>query len=165
MRLAELTDEERAALEAAQQRVRGVRAWRRYQAVRLLADGTEVGAIAQALGCSASAVYYWAQDWREQGLAGLAEGRHAGRSRQLDAAGEAELERLLGEDAQTHGYAATDWTVPLLHTELSQRGSAVSAHTLRRTLHRLGYRWKRPKYVLGRPDPAYAAKKGRWLSK
>jgi hypothetical protein len=25
-------------------------------------------------------------------------------------------------------------------------------------LHRLGYRWKRPQYVLGRPDPAYAEK-------
>ncbi len=33
--------------------------------------------------------------------------------------------------------------------------------TVRRTLHRLGWRWKRPKYVLGRPDPAYAEKKSR----
>jgi len=36
----------------------------------------------------------------------------------------------------------------------------VHEHTLRRTLKRLGYRWKRPQYVLGRPDPAYAEKKG-----
>ena len=60
-----------------------------------------------------------------------------------------------------HGYAATDWTVPLLRTELSRRGHVLSERALRRTLHRLGWRWKRPKYVLGRPDPAYAAKKGR----
>jgi transposase len=162
MHLVELTDAERTALEAAQQAARTVRKWRRYQAVRLLADGTEVAAVARALGCSASAIYYWAQDWREQGLAGLAEGPHAGRARRLDVNAAAEVDRLLGEDPQTHGYAATDWTIPLLHTELGQRGYAASAHTLRRTLHRLGYRWKRPKYVLGRPDPAYAAKKGRW---
>jgi len=30
---------------------------------------------------------------------------------------------------------------------------------LPRTLHRLGYRWKRPKFVLGRPDRGYAEKK------
>jgi transposase len=165
MQLVELTDAERTALVAAQQTVRTVREWRRYQAVRLLAAGQEPAVVAQALGCSASAVYYWAQDWREQGLAGLAEGPHAGHSRRLDTTAEAEVEQALAEDPQAHGYAATDWTVPLLHTELSQRGYAASAHTLRRTLHRLGYRWKRPKYALGRPDPAYAAKKGRWWSK
>lgn len=160
MQLVELTNEERAALEAAQRPVHRVREWRRFQAVRLLADGAEVAAVAQALGCSASAVYYWAEAWREEGMAGLAEGPHAGRSRRLDTAAEVDLERLLGEDPQAHGYAATDWTVPLLRTELARQGDAVSEHTLRRALHRLGWRWKRPKYLLGRPDPAYEAKKG-----
>jgi hypothetical protein len=41
-----------------------------------------------------------------------------------------------------------------------ERAVLVAAHTIRRSLHRLGWRWKRPKYVLGRPDPAYAEKKG-----
>lgn len=71
------------------------------------------------------------------------------------------MERLLTEDPQAHGFAATDWTVPLVRTALAQHGYGLSERTLRRTLHRLGYRWKRPKYVLGRPDPAYEAKKGR----
>ena len=85
----------------------------------------------------------------------------AGRPRRLDATAEAELERLLATDPQAHGYAATDWTVPLLQAELAKQGHALSERTLRRTLHRLGYRWKRPKYVLGRPDPAYERKRGR----
>jgi transposase len=50
--------------------------------------------------------------------------------------------------------------VPLLQTELAQAGYHVGARTIRRALHRLGYRWKRPQYVLGRPDPAYAEKRG-----
>ncbi|HLV99124.1 MAG TPA: winged helix-turn-helix domain-containing protein [Ktedonobacterales bacterium] len=49
--------------------------------------------------------------------------------------------------------------MPLLQTHLTQAGYAISQRTLRRALHRLGWRWKRPKYVLGRPDPAYAEKK------
>jgi transposase len=165
MRLVDVTDDDRRALEEALGTTRRVRAWRRLQAVRLLADGREAPEVAQVLGCSASSVYYWAADWRAAGLAGLAEGPHPGRPQRLDGAAQATLEQVLTDDPQAHGYAATDWTVPLLRTELAQRGHALSARTLRRTLHRLGYRWKRPKYVLGRPDPAYAAKKGRWSSK
>jgi hypothetical protein len=61
-------------------------------------------------------------------------------------------------DPQAHGSAATNGTAPLVRTELAKRGWQASERTLRRTLrrtrHRLGYRWKRPKFVLGRPDPA-----------
>lgn len=161
MRLVELTDDDRTAVERAQRAVRSVREWRRFQAVRLLADGRAAGDVATVLGCSVSSVYYWADDWRTAGLTGLAEGPHAGRPRRLDDAAEVTLRQVLAADPQAYGYRATDWTVPLVRTELARRGAAVSERTLRRTLHRLGYRWKRPKYVLGRPDPAYAAKKGR----
>lgn len=162
MRLVEMTDEDRAALEEALHSTRRVREWRRLQAVRLLADGREAPEVAQVLGCSASSVYYWAGDWRETGLTGLVASPHVGgRPRRLDVGAEVTLERLLADDPQAHDYAATDWTVPLLRTELARRGQELSERTLRRALHRLGFRWKRPKYVLGRPDPAYEAKKGR----
>lgn len=68
MQLAELTNEGRAALEAAQQPVHRVREWQRFQAVRLLANCAEVAAVAQAPGCRASAVYYWAEAWMGGGL-------------------------------------------------------------------------------------------------
>ena len=162
MRLVEMTHEDRAAVDAALRSTRRVREWRRLQAVRLLADGREALEVAQTLSCSASSVYYWADDWREAGLSGLVDSPHVGgRPRRLDAAAEATLEQALTADPQAHGYAATDWTVPLLRTELLRRGYTLSERTLRRALHRLGFRWKRPKYVLGRPDPAYEAKKGR----
>jgi len=157
----ELSEDEQAALEEAQRSTRRAREWRRMRAVQLLNAGREAHEVAQILGCSVSSVYYWAADWREQGVAGLVEGPHDGRPRRLGADAESHLERLLSEDPQAHGYAATDWTVPLLRTELAGQGQLVSERTLRRALHRLDWRWKRPKYVLGRPDPAYAAKKGR----
>lgn len=155
-----LTEHERKALAAAAAAEKRVRRWRRYQAVLLLAEGQAPAAVAHTLRCSRASVYAWAAAWRRDGVAGLREGDHGGGRVKLAAAGTAVLTARLGEDPQTHGYQATGWTVPLLRRELEQAGCAVSAHTVRRALHRLGYRWKRPQYVLGRPDPAYAEKKG-----
>lgn len=74
-----------------------------------------------------------------------------------------QLEALLATDPHQLGERATKWTVPLLLTHLRRAGAEVSEHALRRTLHWLGWRWKRPRYELGQPDPAYALKnKGSW---
>ena len=137
-----------------------MRRWRRYRAVLLLAEGQTPAAVAHALRCSRASVYAWAARWRAQGVAGLREGDHGGGRAKLGAAGEAALEGLLASDPQACGHQATGWTVPLLRTELAGAGCVVGERTIRRALHRLGYRWKRPRYVLGRPDPDYAAKKG-----
>src|SRR5260370_20516922 len=116
MRLVDVTDDDRRALAAALRTTRRVREWRRLQAVRLVADGQEAPAVAQALGGSASSVYYWADDWREAGLAGLAEGPHDGRPRRLDGDAEATLTQGLTHDPHPYGDAATHLTVPLLRT-------------------------------------------------
>ena len=155
-----LTPPERAALEAAAAREPRVRRWKRYQAILLRAEGQTVDTVAAALRCSVASVYAWTAAWRRAGVASLAEGPHGGGQAKLGAAGEAVLGERLAEDPQAHGYQATGWTVPLLQTALAQAGYAVGERTIRRALHRLGYRWKRPRYVLGRPDPAYAEKKG-----
>jgi transposase len=97
--------------------------------------------------------------WKHAGQAGLVESQHGGRSRRVDAEGLRQLEALLARDPQELGEQATAWTVSLLLTHLSQVGYDLSEHTLRRTLHRLGWRWKRSRYELGRPDLAYALKK------
>jgi transposase len=156
----ELTGSEREALERAKASEPRLRQWRRYQAVLLLAAGQAPGAVATALGCAVSSVYNWAAAWRREGLPGLREGDHGGGQPVLDAAGEALVVGLLAADPQALGHHATGWTVPLLRTELARQGYAPSERTLRRVLHRLGYRWKRPKFVLGRPDPAAAEKRG-----
>jgi transposase len=157
-----LTSEERLALQAAQARSRNVRHWRRYQAVLLRADRVPVATVAQTLNCTETSVYNWVAAWRADGIPGVAEGVHPGKVRRLDPRAEVVLEALLTEgDPQVYGYAATGWTVPLLRSELGARGWTAAERTIRRTLHRLGWRWKRPKFVLGRPDPAYAEKKSR----
>jgi transposase len=157
-----LTEEERAKLQAEQQASQKVRHWRRYQAVLLRSEGVPLATVARDLGCTQASVCNWTRAWRERGARGVAEGRHRGAERRLDRAAERVLEALLEEgDPQKQGHATTNWTAPLLRTELAKQGWRASERTLRRTLHRLGYRWKRPKFVLGRPDPAYAEKKSR----
>jgi transposase len=157
MRVA-LTAAERAELERAAAAERRVGRWKRYRAVLLRAElGPE--AAAAALGCARSSVYAWVAAWRERGIEGLRERPRSGRPRRLAGGGEAALEALLARDPQAGGHLATGWTVPLLRAELAAAGHAVGERTIRRALHRQGWRWKRPKYVLGRPDPAYAEKK------
>ena len=157
-----LTDEDRAALTAALAREKRVRQWRRYRAVVLVAEGKPPEEAARAVGSSRASVYNWVATWRRGGVGALTDApRSAVGTRRLDGAGEQVVNDLLVSDPQTHGHHATGWTVPLMHGELTARGYAVSARTTRRTMRRVGWRWKRPKYVLGRPDPQYDEKKGR----
>jgi transposase len=155
-----VTESQRRDLHAAAAAEKGVRRWRRHQAVLLLAEGQDPTAVAHTLCCSRASVYAWAAAWRQDGIAGLGDAPHGGGRVKLDAAGEVLLQALLATDPQVHGHQATGWTVPLLQGELAQAGYRVGERTIRRALHRLGYRWKRPQYVLGRPDPAYAEKRG-----
>lgn len=155
-----LTETQRSDLEAAAAAEKGVRGWKRYRAVLLRAEGKTVAASAAALRCSQASVYGWTARWRRAGVAGLREGDHGGGKAKLGAAGEALLAARLEENPQTRGHQATGWTVPLLRTELARGGYVVGARTIRRALHRLGYRWKRPQYLLGRPDPDYVEKRG-----
>ena len=156
-----LTETDRTELEIAAAREKRVRRWRRFQAVLLLAVGQAPGVVAQTLRCSRASVYAWAAAWRQHGVEGLREGDHGGGQVKLGPDGEQALIALLAADPQTRGHRATGWTVPLLRTELAQVGYVVGERTIRRALHRLGYRWKRPRYILGRPDPQYTEKRGR----
>jgi transposase len=153
---------ERAELTEAACQEKRVRNWRRMRAIELLAEGRKPEEVAAALGCAHSSVHAWAKAWRQMGLSGLREGWRSGRKRSLEGRAESLLEELLQEaDPQSRGYRSTGWTVPMLNSELAKSGYVVSERTVRRTPRRMGFRWKRPKYVLGRPDPDHESKKGR----
>jgi transposase len=157
-----LTPSETEALGRTAAQERRATTWRRYRAIQLLAQGQTPQQVATALGCCLASVYNWATAWQRKGRTTLRDQPRAGRPPRLDTDGEQQLEALLASDPQAHGLLATGWTVPLLQTQLAQAGIVISEHTLRRALHRLGWRWKRPRYQLGRPDPDYAQKKGQW---
>jgi transposase len=156
-----LTEEERDLLTAAAAQERRVRIWRRYHAILLVGDGQHPETVATAVGCSRASVYNWVAAWRRAGVAGLDEALHVPPLPAHTIPLATLLTALLRDDPQARGHHATGWTTPLLHGEVRRAGYRVSEHTVRRAVRRLGWRWKRPKYVLGRPDPQYAEKRGR----
>jgi transposase len=155
-----LTNEEREARVTAAVRERRVRHWRRYHALLRVADGKAPEAAAAAVGCRRARVYNWRAAWQQAGIGGLVEAPHAPPTGAHTAALQRLLTTLLESDPQTDGHHATGGSVPLLHGDATRAGYPVSARTVRRTVRRLGWRWKRPQYVRGRPDPASAEKRG-----
>jgi transposase len=99
-------------------------------------------------------VYNWVEDYlRDHDPAALADaprmgcpGFWTGESRRL-------LWYLLDHSPEEFGYPDANWTLRLFREQLDDGlGHEPSEDTVRRELHRLGYVWKRPRYVL-EPDP------------
>lgn len=157
-----LTRSERGALAVALQTTRDRRHWVRLRGVWLAAEGMPVEEICRVLGRGPSSVYDWLAHWRRtRDPAALVDAPRSGQPPVLTAQHRARLEALLATSPRAHGYQSEGWTVPLLVVHFAEReGVTVSGTTLRRVLHALGYRWKRPRYVLARRDPERAEKKG-----
>lgn len=153
---------ERARLEEAARTTREKRAWLRMRALLLWDEGRRATELARTLGMSRDNLYRWRDRYLERREpSDLLDRPKAGRRRRLDEAERAYLEDLLQKKPAERGYRAHGWTVPLLRAHLrTERGIEVSESTLRRVLHALGYRWKRPRYVLARKDPEREEKKG-----
>lgn len=158
----ELSGTERVGLAEALRTTSVRRHWVRLRAVWLAAEGRPVPEIAADLGAGASSVFAWLAQWRTTSdPAALADAPRSGRPRALDDPLRGQLEALLAVPPEVHGHHTTGWTVPLLqHHFTTVLRVPVSGTTLRRTLHAMGYRWKRPRYVLARRDPERAGKKG-----
>ena len=156
-----LTSTERSQLEAALHQTRHAGTWCRMRALLLLAEGQRVTDVAAALGVRRQAIYKWRTLYEASHTPEALQVRSPpGREPdQLRFAREA-VPRLLEKAPEALGYRATAWTVPLLERHLREvEGHIVSGSTLRRALHELGYRWKRPRFVLARRDPEREEKK------
>jgi transposase len=156
-----LTVKEHAALEAALHATHDARLWRRLRALLWLAEGLSPGEVARRLETSLQSLWNWrmaylAHRTPEQ----LADHPPPGRSPALRETVQQILAATLEASPDSFGYRATGWTVPLLQVHLrEQHQIEASDSTLRRGLHALGYRWKRPRYVLSRRDPERERKK------
>jgi transposase len=136
------------------------RVYRRTLAVLEVAGGEPAADVARRLRVTPRVVYHWVRAYargRDPEL--LRDRDRAGRPRRMTARGRVVLADLLGRSPQALGYRAAAWTVPLLREHLARRlRRRPAATTIRRELRRLGYTWKRSRYVLA-PDPAAGGKK------
>jgi len=152
-------------LEAIVARPRDGRQCRRAQALLWLAKGEGPTAVAQRLRVHRDTIYAWAARYRQREVqrvpARLMDDARTGRPRWLAERVERVLVTVLETDPQAQGYRAAQWTTPLLCQYLREHQAlVVSAVTVRRCLHRLGYRWKRPRYILARRSRYWRQAKG-----
>ena len=128
--------------------------YRRTLALLEVARGKSVAEVARALGVSRQSIYNWAAAYAagHDPLA-LADGDRSGRPSVWTDDLRATLGAALGRPPDRLGYPAVNWTTPLLRENLGRCcDRRPGANTIRRELHRLGYVWKRSRYVLD-PDP------------
>lgn len=158
-----LTDRDRAALEQKARQSANAREARRALGLLALADGEPAAAVARRLLVSRSTLYEWAARWSGGGKPKADRLKDAPRSGRPPRQCEAAQERLAGlmPTAPTeHGYRHPAWTTPLLVAHLAKLGAPASDTTVRRALHGLGYRWKRPRFVLSRRKATWRQAKG-----
>lgn len=154
MGTAKLRGSKRRQLRAMLRKTGDARLYRRLLAVLECDRGAPIGRVAEMLGVSRQSVHNWIVRFREHGDgAELRDAPHSGRPARADDAFDLVLRTLLTLPPERFGYHATHWTVRLLRDQVRQNtGEDYSDDTIRRGLHRLGYVWKRPRYVL-MPDP------------
>jgi transposase len=155
----------RRALEAIVVRPRNSRQYRRAQAWLWLAEGERPTAVAQRLRVHRDTIYEWAKRYRAHGpqpvATRLLDRARTGRPRYLAEMVARCLVTAIATDPQALGYRAAQWTTPLLRHYLREHQAlAVGEVTVRRCLHRLGYCWKRPRYVLARRSQPWRQAKG-----
>jgi transposase len=128
--------------------------YQRLLAVLEVDQGRPVNEVARLLNVSGQSVHNWVDRFRQQRqIAGLIDQYGIGRPTLWTQERVAMLRALLGSSPDQWGYFANDWTVPLLQEQLLHcTGQAFAEDTVRRELHRLGYVWKRGRYLLA-PDP------------
>jgi transposase len=136
-----------------------------FAAVRLAGEGWPAKEIAAITGASVRSVHYGCRAWqrstqRRRPEKALAEKSHPGRQPGVSALNRERLLAEMAQDPRALGYAAANWTVPLLASHLQRLALPVTARTLRRRLHAAGLGWKRPRYVFAVPEPNVTQKKG-----
>jgi transposase len=129
--------------------------------LRLCAAGRTPTEIATFLFCSRSSVYRIVRAYHTERLDKLLDpppAQAAGRSPSLRRS----LVALLRKVPSAYGWCRTRWSCATLAAQLPlQRGIVVSASTMRRWLHALGWVWKRAQLVARDDDPQRVAKLAR----
>jgi transposase len=115
----------------------------------LASDGLSPTEISRALFCSRTTVYAVVSRFLREGRAAFDDRRKRGPQPLLTNTADERLECLLEEDSPTeHGWLRSRWSCKLLCLQLlRERLVCASRESVRRALHRLGYRWRRPRPV------------------
>ena len=147
------TPQEQAELERMTRQEIG-RVAMRAQMILLSARHSTAPEIAEIQDVSRVTVYTWLDRFDAEGPAGLYDRPRSGRPPEIDDAAQQCLATALARTPEAYGYPATIWTTALLrHLLACRQAIQVCADTVRRALHALGYRWRRPRWAIEHADP------------
>jgi transposase len=150
------TDKEKIELERMTRQEVGRVAMRAHM-ILLSARGYTVPQIEEIHKTSNVTVYKWFDRFDEQGPQGLYDEPRFGRPPKVDDTVKETLKDALGDSPTSQGYNFTVWTVALLREHVEVKLEVrVCDDTIRRTLHELGFRWRRPRWAVEREDPQAA---------
>jgi transposase len=154
MRIVHLTSSQRHQLRARLRRTPEASYYRRLLALLELDRGRSVAEVAHQLGVTRQSVYHWVACYQQSPRPSVLRDHYgAGRPSLWTEDLRTLLQAALRQRPDLFGYVGSNWTVPLLREHLHQCGGPLlSEDTIRRELDRLGYVWKRSRYVLP-PDP------------
>jgi putative transposase len=115
----------------------------------LASGGLSATEISRVLFCSRTTVYAVVSRFVGEGRAAFDDRRPRGPRPSFGKEANECVEKLLEEDSPIeHGWLRSRWSCKLLALQLlRERFASVSRETVRRALHRLGYRWRRPRPV------------------
>ena len=152
---------DRQRLGRALKQVADARSFRRIQAVLMFAEGLPIPQIARMSGSSERAVYQWIAWYaRDHQVDVLYERPRSGRPVVARRITDARIRREMAKNPDRLGYNSLEWTAPLLARHLnSLYNCTISAATLRRRMHAMALRWKRPRHAFSGKDPNRAHKK------
>src|SRR5918994_4867633 len=158
-----LLAKDRWALEELVAQSKDVRQLKRAQALLAVAAGEAIADVARRLQVARNTIYNWIA--RFQGRAGriaqrLVDAQRPGRPNDLIQSIREALPKLLAKKPTYLGYRHAEWTVDLLQAQLLLQELDASDKTIRTALHELGYRWKRPRFVLRRRAETWRQSKG-----
>ena len=117
--------------------------------VLLACDGRSPTEIARTLFCSRTTVYSIVGRFMQEGRAAFDDRKRRGPTSLVDDSAQELIEELTEENLPTErGWLRSRWSCKLLAVELfKERALVVSRETIRRVLHRLEFRWRRPRPV------------------
>ncbi len=127
----------------------------RMHIVLLASEGYSATKIAGVLYCSRTTVYTIVGRFVREGPVAFDDRKRRGPAPLLGDSARKLIEELTEQKLPTErGWLRSRWSCKLLALEMfKQRALVVSQETIRRVLHRLGFRWRRPRPVPPPKDP------------
>ena len=127
----------------------------RMHIVLLASEGCSPTKIASVLYCSRTTVYEIVGRFVREGRKAFDDRRRRGPAPLVESSAQELVEELTeGVLPTERGWLRSRWSCKLLSLELfKERALVVSRETVRRVLHRLGFRWRRPRPVPPPKDP------------